>query len=220
MKAGTDSVLLGAWADAGNAKYGLDIGTGSGILSLMLAQRYPDMKILGLEIEENACREAKANFARSPWSDRLRCTHSSLFRFTRDNEPGYDFIISNPPYFPANKISQAPEREWARSTVSLTHVSLLRSSARLLLPGGNAAYIIPADVYPFFNDLAVSFGLKPVRITAVKKDIHSGAKRFLLQYRKTDSEPGTVRSELFLHEPDHTYSTGYRELVKDYLLDF
>ncbi len=216
MKIGTDAVLLGAWADASGAKTGLDIGTGTGVLALMLAQRYPELRIHALEIEEKACAEAKVNFRHSPWKDRLLCMEGSLYHFTKEHRGQYDFIISNPPYFEPSKITAATVRSMARTTSHLSHVSLLRNTRQLLRDEGTANYIIPYSTMPFFLDLARTFGLHPERITLVHNRKETPPVRSLLRFRTRSVN--CREDDIYLHTNDGKHSTEYIGLLKDYLL--
>ncbi len=181
MKVGTDGVLLGAWAGqtlspTDKAFPVLDIGTGSGLVALMLAQRFPQARITALDIEPSAVEQAQYNFAHSPWPERLTAVQSSLqsFRQTTDStNPAPDspalfrLIVSNPPYFQNSLKNPDKLRELARHTDSLSYSDLVSHTARLLAPGGVGAYILPAEAEPEILSLLQTHSLSPLRILEV-----------------------------------------------------
>ena len=150
MKVGTDSDLLGALAAGG--KHILDIGTGTGVLSLFMAQRFPAASIMAIDIDENAITDARKNFASSPFSDRITLKHTSLQNFAEnyDSEP-FDCIICNPPYY--NNSLEAPDKSRARArhTSSLTFKELINGAYQLLSDEGTFSVIIPPEVLPAFS---------------------------------------------------------------------
>lgn len=143
MKLSTDSVALGAWVDASGCRRAVDIGAGSGVLSLMLAQRYPDLAVVGVEIDPEAAGDCTANFAASPWSDRLRCVCADADVF--GGEGPFDLLISNPPYFTTGLRAGDSLRAQARHEASLDMKTLLRLATDLLTAEGSLAIIIPSE---------------------------------------------------------------------------
>ncbi len=196
MKVGTDGVLLGAWAGqtlspTDKAFPVLDIGTGSGLVALMLAQRFPEARITALDIEPSAVEQAQFNFAHSPWPERLTAVQSSLqsFRQTTDStNPAPDspalfrLIVSNPPYFQNSLKNPDKLRELARHTDSLSYSDLVSHTARLLAPGGVGAYILPAEAEPEMLSLLQTHSLSPLRILEVHSKPFQPAKRILLEF--------------------------------------
>ncbi len=130
MKVGTDSILLGSWVALDTENSILDIGTGTGLLALMLAQRSDALTIDAVEINEEAYIEAVTNFENSPWGDRLFCYHASIQEFATEIDEKYDLIVANPPYFDPSKIISS--RSIARQTHTLTHMVLLKNTKKLL----------------------------------------------------------------------------------------
>ena len=183
MKIGTDGVLLGAWANPKNAFSILDIGTGTGVIALQMAQRTHAEIIDALEIDADAFEQAVDNFEQSDWSDRLFCYHASLQEFVAEIDEEYDFVISNPPFFNSTykegEISE--KRILARHSESLSYAILLKSTSKLLSEIGECAFIIPFDEEENFLTIASEYKLLPNRITRVKGTVNSSIKRTLLQ---------------------------------------
>lgn len=211
MKIGTDSMLLGSWAAIENVNSILDIGTGTGILALMLAQRSVADTIDGVEIEASAFEEAVFNFEHSPWSDRLFCYHTSIQEFAEEIDEKYDLIICNPPYFDAHNIRETNPKEIARHTHLLNHITLLKNSTKLLSKNGSLALILPEDTADFFIELAVNFDLNLHRRLRTKDKGHDEFKRSLLQFgfikKQLESETLTLKKN------DNSYSEQFKDLT-------
>ena len=176
MKVGTDGVLLGALADVTAATHLLDIGTGTGLVALMLAQRNPSMSIDAIEIDSKAAKQAAENVAQSPWPQiRVHCT--ALQTYTA-NQP-YNLIVSNPPYFVNSLKAPKAERTTARHTDSLSFNELVAGVDRLLSPSGKFWVILPADEQTNFCQLAQEKGLYPYRLIHVHPRAEKPAKRTL-----------------------------------------
>ncbi len=217
MKVGTDGVLLGAWAGINhNPQRILDIGSGTGLLALMLAQRTNGKTIDALEIEENAYEQCVENFEASPWADRLFCYHAGLDEFVNEMEYQYDLIISNPPFFIEEVSSGSLSRDTARQNQSLPFEELLEGVSKLLTPNGLFTTIIPFKVEESFVHLANRWGLFPNRITRVKGNRNSEIKRSLLElsFRKTK-----ISEDLLIIETErHQYTEKYMELTRPFYL--
>lgn len=216
MKIGTDAVLLGAWALHPNPQRILDIGTGTGVISLMLAQRYPDATIDAIEIDPLAAEEAKINVEKSKFNQQIQVQAIDLKNFT--SESNYDLIVCNPPFFLLNKKNKGNKsRQQAREATHLPLDELITRSAKLLKPNGTLTLI-----YPFHNEnellsLAKEQQLTAQRICYIKGTYTSSIKRILveLSYRK---ETLTEKNILVLEEERHLYTEAYRCLVKDFYL--
>jgi tRNA1Val (adenine37-N6)-methyltransferase len=215
MKIGTDGVLLGAWCDVNSADSILDIGTGTGLIALMLAQRSDAELIDAVEIEPEAYEQSVDNFEDSPWADRLFCYHVSLQDFTEEMDEKYDLIISNPPYFQSDEQVDG-KRQLARQTVSLGYTELLRSTSKLLNPRGMANFIIPFVEEERFLKIGLEYGLFPSRITRVKGTPTAPIKRSLIALHLMAGQ--THIDELILEKERHQYTDAYKELVKDFYL--
>ncbi|PCI07001.1 MAG: tRNA (adenine-N(6)-)-methyltransferase [Flavobacteriaceae bacterium] len=218
MKVGTDGVLLGAWAQPKEACSILDIGSGTGIVSLQMAQRTFAETIDAIEIDAGAFEQTVENFEQSGWGDRLFCYHASIQNFVDEAEEKYDFIISNPPFFSEkfkkNGISET--RALARHTHKLSFEELLSATSKLLSKTGACAFIIPIESESIFLGLAEINGLFLNRITRVRGTSSSDIKRSLVQFsfKKTEIE----KSELVIEIERHVYTQDYIDLVKDFYL--
>ena len=219
MKVGTDSMLLGAWVTISDEVNSiLDIGAGTGILSLMCAQRSTALTIDAVEIDDNAYTEAVTNFENSPWADRLFCYHSSIQEFSATIDDTYDLIIANPPFFDSSKIKAVTARHIARETHLLNHLTLLKSVKELLSISGSCAFIIPFELAAFFIELAEKSGLFLMRKTVVRDTAKAPKKRSLLQFSLQQQD--VKMNELVLKNPDTSYSKAFIALTRDFYLDF
>ena len=220
MKVGTDGVLLGAWADiSGNPFSILDIGAGTGLIALMLAQRSGAELIDALEIDEAAYEQCVENFENSPWNDRLFCYHASLDEFAEEIEDTYDLIVSNPPFFTENVPSGYRQRDMARAAISLPFEELLESVSRLLSGEGSFHVILPYKEEESFKEVAVKQGLFPYRITRVRGSEEKGktaVKRSLLSFSFEEKE--VKIDELVIEKERHQYTEQYINLTRDFYL--
>jgi tRNA1Val (adenine37-N6)-methyltransferase len=217
MKVGTDGVLLGAWAEIEDAKSILDVGTGSGLISLMAAQRNPTAAITAIDIEESAIIQAKENFDRSPWANRLKATHISLEDFAGSTDATFDVIVSNPPYFHQALHSPDKKRTLARHTAHLTPESLLARCAKLLSPGGSIHLILPIAEGNNLLGKAVNHHLFCVRKTVVHPT-PSGAPKRLLLTLKSCPEPLTSDTLTIETGVRHQYSEEFVQLLQSFYL--
>lgn len=218
MKVGTDGVLLGAWAKVSDSRNILDVGTGSGLIALMLAQR-SHAHIHAIDIAPESCLEATENILHSPWPERVQVNNISLQAYYPANNMRYDTIVSNPPYFQQSLPSPDTARTLARHDGSMTLEELFRHSARLLLPHGQLSVILPAETDTIAHSLARRNGLHPVRITYVKPNIYLPPKRMIAEYR---TAPCQFSPEVILIETSqrHSYSEAYKTLTRDFYLKF
>lgn len=214
MKVGTDGVLLGAWAAIKDAQNILDIGTGTGLISLMLAQRNSNAIITAIEIDENASLECQLNFKNSHWSDRLNLLNADLKLFQKSDL--FDLIVSNPPFFNNTYKAKNEERNQARQTESLSFEDLLFCTASLLLPNGKACFIIPYQAEEKFIALAQKNKLFLNKRTRVKGNINTKIKRSLLEFSFVDKE--VTESELSIEISRHVYTKEYIALTKKFYL--
>lgn len=213
MKVGTDGVLLGAWAEAENPIQILDIGTGSGLIALMLAQRFENAKVTGVEIAEEAAKEAEFNFKESPFLHRCKAIHSSIGEF--NSEQKFDLIVSNPPYFKWTPTEESL-RATARQQFSLDFEELLFHSNRLLSSKGKAAFVIPYDSENTFLSFAKDKSLYPRKIMRVKGNPDAPSKRSLLLLEREDRKPNL--EELIIEQSRNTYTEEYISLTRDFYL--
>lgn len=218
MKVGTDGVLLGAWATLENQPYSiLDIGAGTGLISLMLAQRSFAEQIDAIEIDGNAYEQCVENFENSKWNDRLFCFHSSLDDFMEDLEDEeYDLIVSNPPFYPEDYVSGDEQRDTARFQTSLPFEDLLEASSVLLSEIGILCVIIPFREEEKFLAIASENELYPNKITRVKGTPTSETKRSLITLSRNQS--AITLDEIAIEISRHNYTPEYISFTKDFYL--
>ena len=218
MKIGTDGVLLGAWCPIDNNPFSvLDIGAGTGILSLMLAQRSNAEKIDSLEIDEEAYEQCVENFENSPWSDRLFCFHAGLDEFVDEPEDEYDIIISNPPFYSEDYKTDSSQRDLARFQDALPFEDLIEAADLLLSENGIFAVIIPYKEEERFIDLCAEVELFPVKVTRVKGSHTTPIVRSLLAFKRYELSVLTA-DELVIEISRHEYTDDYINLTKDFYL--
>lgn len=218
MKIGTDGVLLGAWTPIQNNPFSiLDIGTGTGIIALMLAQRSHAEQIDALEIDEDAYEQAVDNFETSPWSDRLFCFHAGVDEFVEEPEDEYDLIVSNPPFYTEDYKTENPQRDLARFADALPFEDLIEAAALLLSENGIFSVIIPFKEEEKFVAIAKEYELHPFKMTRVKGNPTSEIKRSLLAFSRNESDT-VLKDELIIETGRHIYTPEYIELTKDFYL--
>jgi tRNA1Val (adenine37-N6)-methyltransferase len=184
MKVGTDGVLLGAWADTSRVKSALDIGTGSGVIAIMLGQRAPEATIHAVEIDEEACAQAQENMQNAPWADRLTAFHTPIQDFAKEHAQTYDLIVSNPPFFSGGTFSNNQNRMSVRHTIKLPHGDLLAAVRTLLADEGRFCVILPFIEGLRFQELAKSYHLYCTKITEVKPKADKPVERLLMQFER------------------------------------
>ncbi len=213
MKVGTDGVLLGAWADCRNATTILDIGTGSGLIALMLAQR-SNAQIDALEIDKDACKQSLDNISKSPFKDRIHVIHADFSDFMTNKK--YDLIVSNPPYF-SNSL-QAPDRQrnLARHDFALPLETLMSGSKALLNPGGKIALILPSDTTELVSRIALDNNLYVHQEVWVYSRSESPVKRIL--YEISDRKFILQISSLIIEKERHIYTDEFRKLTDPFYL--
>lgn len=217
MKVGTDGVLLGAWTSLeNNPNNVLDIGAGTGLIALMIAQRSLAENIEAIEVDENAYEQCVENFESSVWADRLFCYHAGLDEFVGEMEEPYDLIASNPPFYSEVVYSGNDARDTARQNLSLPFNELLEGVRKLLATDGLFATIIPSKEETAFIALAKTQGLYPMRITRVRGNPTAALKRSLLEFSFTKTKYS--EEELIIETKRHEYTLEYRELTKVFYL--
>lgn len=218
MKVGTDGVLLGAWVPIVNRPFSvLDIGAGTGLIALMLAQRSGAEQIDALEIDEEAYEQAVDNFENSPWGDRLFCYHAGLDEFMEEPEDEYDLIVSNPPFYSEDYKSNDEQRDLARFQDALPFEDLVEAADLLLSENGVFAVIIPFSEEERFVALAKEFELYPIKITRVKGTPTAIIKRSLLAFSRNEGAKVIV-DELIIEIARHDYTEDYVKLTKEFYL--
>lgn len=223
MKVGTDGVLLGAWTDVSHAHDILDIGCGSGLIALMLAQRAPEAAVTGIEIDEAAEADARRNVEASPFSERVVILCADLLAWSRTTAARFDTIVSNPPYHEETLLPPTAGRATARHTSGggLDFTALLHCTAALLKPQSEApeasfSVILPTLAATRFTALAAAYGLQLERRTDIVTRPQKPCKRVLLTFKR--STHGTERNTLVLMNADGSRSADYAELCADFYI--
>lgn len=213
MKVGTDGTLLGAWAHGGRRI--LDIGTGTGLISLMMAQRNPEAVITAVDIDPDACLQARANVAVSPFAHQIIVVETDISSF-RSMEK-YDAIVSNPPYFHHSLTCPDEQRTLARHTAALSFTQLMNAADRLLTDNGVFSLVIPAECKALLESEAALLGFFKTRECSVKTTPRKQPRRFLMEFRKhrTDELDCT---EGILEVVPNVRSDWYQQLTKDFYL--
>ena len=215
MKVGTDAVLLGAWVNVTNARTILDIGTGSGVIALMLAQRTTQSTIIeSVEIEKDAADQAAENFLQSPWPSKLKVEHLAIQDYISADR--FDLIVTNPPYF--NKSLAAPDkrRHDVRHTSMLPYEELLSSVARLLSPEGRFNVILPYAEGKLFSEVALRYQLYCSRRYSFRSRREKPVERTLMEFTRTMRS--LDEGEILLYDTELEWSADYQELTRDFYL--
>ncbi len=214
MKVGTDGVLLGAWTPVKKASRILDVGTGTGVIALMLAQRNRQAHIIAIEIEEQAAMQAQNNVECSPWAERIKVVCCNFQEFHPTNS--FDLIVSNPPYFVNALQGENKQRNLARHTNELSYEALFRNSVRMLARDGVLSIIIPAEIEEYVMETACKHYLYPVSQTQVYTKFNKPCRRVLLNFStKIDT---CIRNALYIENGHGEYTPEYITLTRDFYL--
>jgi tRNA1Val (adenine37-N6)-methyltransferase len=217
MKIGTDGVLLGAWIPVSNTITSiLDVGAGTGVIALMLAQRSQAEIIDAIEIDADAYEQSVENFEASPWGDRLFCYHASFQEFVAEIDDQYDLLISNPPFYTEDYKTSDIKRDMARFQDALPFEHLLIGASRLLSDKGQFAMIIPYKEESHVIGIARQVTLYPHKITRVKGTPTSEIKRSLLLFGRNQIE--FEIDELIIETKRHQYTNAYVDLTREFYL--
>jgi tRNA1Val (adenine37-N6)-methyltransferase len=218
MKVGTDAVLLGSWVNPSHAKHILDIGTGTGVIAMMLAQRC-GAQIDAIDLDVNAYIQAKENIEACPWKDRIFPYHISLQDYVKSSACKYDLIVSNPPYFVDSSKALEESRTNARHTDQLPYDELLRGVLQLLNPTGKFYVILPTKESELFREMAEANKFYCTKITKVVTRTDKPEKRLLMRFEFTH-RAFSETSITIEKDERHSYSDEYKELTKEYYLGF
>lgn len=219
MKVGTDGVLLGAWVAEGlMGKKVLDIGTGTGIIAIMLAQKNPEAQIDAIERDEKAFRQASGNVAICPWSNNIHVYHIDLAQYVLSSTYTYDTIVCNPPYFIKGWQVDHPGRKLARDAEHLPHDLLIDASKQLLTADGNLWIVLPKQEGELFITAALQKQLYCGNKTLVFTKPGIDAKRLLLRFSKQKTD--TQENALLIADEQNNYTDAYKSLTKDFYLNF
>lgn len=217
MKVGTDGVLLGAWARVTNAHRILDVGTGNGVIALLCAQRNASAEITGIEIIPGAAEDALENFSISPWSDRLKLIEGDFL--TTDFTPGFDVIISNPPFFTRSIPAVDPGRRAARHDDALPAEKFFGRCAELLEEKGRVIVIFPKNTLKRWIKAADQWDLHPVRVCHVFTLPQKDSTRVMVEFARHPAHETFMESILIENRPGE-YSEPYKKLLRDFYLIF
>lgn len=222
MKVGTDGVLLGAWSPVGEAKHILDIGAGTGLIALMLAQRSAQAQVTAVEVDPAAATQAKGNVDASPFADRIAVNHSSIQDFSLATDQRFDLIVSNPPFFSGGVLSEQEGRASVRHTTKLSHQDLLRAVQRLLSADGSFCLVLPWLEGLRFQEWAATYQLYAHQVVKVKPSPDKSPNRLLLQLKKTPpAGEGPETKEIAIYErsgPDSARSDAFQAMTASFYL--
>ncbi|MFE8045735.1 tRNA(1)(Val) (adenine(37)-N(6))-methyltransferase TrmN [Brenneria goodwinii] len=217
MKVGTDGILLGAWAPVSGAGRILDIGCGSGLIALMLAQRSDDnVRVDAVELDTDAGRQAAENIAASPWPERVTVYIDDIVKFAETGTARYSLIVSNPPYFAPGVACRSAPRAQARYTVALTHELLLNCARRLIMPDGMFCVVLPMQGVENFVRLAQQHGWFIRQRTDVTEYVCRPAHRVLLALSRQAGD--CPERQLAIRDADRRYSAEFQALTKCFYL--
>ena len=215
MKLSTDSVLLGAWANHLSPEKILDIGTGTGILALMAAQKFPSASIIALEINKTAYKEALENIKNSPWKNRITALYQDFIEYSQSTNEKFDLIISNPPYF-ENQLKPADKgKQIAKHTIKLSFETLIKNTEKILSEKGLFSVIIPKLEEQKFIHLCSQNFLFLSRRTSIFPTDKKAANRVMLEFSRTIE--AVEEAEIIIRK-DNTYTPEYLKLTKEFYL--
>lgn len=225
MKIGVDGVLIGCWASVTGANRILDVGTGCGVIALMMAQRCPGAEVVGIDIDIPSVEEALENAKASPWRERVQIRRESFdsnFIDNYDRTKRFDLVVSNPPYFNSGVSVATTAREKARHQGVLSPGSILILSREILNEGGSVAMVIPFDESELIEKEAAELGYTLTRKCVVRGHEKAPWKRTLLQWQFGNErlENTAICKYLTLETSPGIPTEGYRELCKDFYLKF
>ena len=218
MKVGTDGVLLGSWCRLPEKGKVLDVGTGTGLLSLMVAQRSEEVSVVAIEIDGDAVAQATENCQSSPWKNRIKVQHTSLQEFGRESKKVFDAVVCNPPYFNQSLRCPDDKRSQARHSDSLSFDDLLTFSVDLLKHDGMMSVILPTNESEVFERKAVEKGLFLNRVMNVYPNPEKAVKRKLMEFSFERKEVEV--QHLVVEKERHIYTDEYKTLTKDFYLNF
>ena len=213
-KVGTDGLLLGAWVQAENPKSVLDVGTGSGLIALMMAQKFPHTQVSGIELDEPSFIQATENAEHSPFSDRTHILKGDFLKYAFAEK--FDLIVSNPPFYKGNTSTGKSERDRARHEEHLPQKDFLEKAISILAPAGKLAVILPNEEGEQFEKEAHNLGLNLNKLTKVLGSPSAPVKRWLLEFSFSTSQVET--DEITLRDDEGNRSLAYQKLTQDFYL--
>lgn len=219
MKVNTDGVMLGAWSDVNGKKKALDIGTGTGVIALMLAQKSEDLDVVGIDIDVDSCRQAEINAKQSKFKDQVEIKEISLQAFAMVSAHIYDLIISNPPFFTGGTFSSNENKANVRHTIKLSHIDLLQSVKKLLHHDGHFDVVLPYLEGLRFVEMAGKYDLYLHRMTEVRSRSDRNIERLLLRFGLSQM-PNPIQDSLIVYYGDtKQYTEEFTNLTKAFYLN-
>ena len=216
MKVGTDGTLLGAWAETNHPEGRiLDIGTGTGLMALMMAQRYPKARVTAIDIDEGAVSQATDNVKHSPFADRIQVCLADVNVFEPDEQ--YDAIVCNPPYFNNALVCPDAQRTQARHTLSLSYQQLMAAAHRLLREDGLFSIIIPNDFFQQIESEAHLAGFFLSRVYGVRTIENKPIKRYLIEFTKAPHKE-IIKKDVLIEDAPNIRNLWYRELTREFYI--
>jgi len=215
QKVGTDGVLLGAWTQVEGCESILDIGTGSGLIALMMAQRAPKARVIGIEIDDAAAQQAQENVTRSPFSSRIQIVQSDVRDFSFP--VAFDCIVCNPPFFVEETLPEDSQRAMARHTAHLNFNELIKAASRLMNPNGTFSVILPSTSSNDFVNQCFISGLYLVRQCRISTVVSKPPKRVMLTFSKSGKGDNSYET-LVLQDKGGGRSEAYQKLTEDFYL--
>ncbi|EMC8778623.1 methyltransferase [Providencia rettgeri] len=218
MKVGTDGVLLGAWAPVDGVQSVLDIGSGSGLIALMLAQRNTKLRVDAVELDSDATVQAQGNFTESPWAERLHVINQDIVSYSQLHSVQYDLIVSNPPYFEPAVACRDEKRDQARYTATLTHDVLLESAKSCLLSHGLFCLVLPYEVGEKMQKMAENSGWFTAFRVNVSDKPTTAYHRMLLGIQLQETQ--TQVTSLALKDEKGEYTDEFRKLIQPFYVKY
>lgn len=218
MKIGTDGVLLGAWVSTEGVSSVLDIGTGTGVIALMVAQRTQKANVSAVEIDEQSYQQAKQNIESSPWSSRMDLQNAPIQDYTKSTDQTFDLIVCNPPFFSGGTFSTNQKRNEVRHTIKLPNGDLLRCANNLLNKNGKFCVILPYLEGLRFKEMAETYGLYANRVTSVRGKVGKPVERLLIEFCKEKCDDLNEDELVIQVGGRDEYSEEYINLTRDFYL--
>ncbi|MEI6348066.1 MAG: methyltransferase [Bacteroidota bacterium] len=218
MKVSTDSILLGSLCDCNDSKFVLDIGTGCGILALMIAQK-SEANIVAIDIDSSSIKEASFNFCHSPWGDRITAKEQNLSEFTNQTITKFDLIITNPPYFDEKTTSPNAQRNQARNEQSLSFEELIKSVKQLLSEDGSFWIILPPTQFQKFAFEATSSLLRCYQRINISHNQNEPPVLIVSHWKHIFPSQSHSIQTLYIFDSNHNYSIDFKEITKDFYFD-
>lgn len=216
MKVNTDGIVLGALADVRHAKHILDLGTGTGLIAIMLAQRTAcTTQITAVELDNNAAEQAETNVRNSPWAERLHIIQGDLMGL--EFRTVFDLIVANPPYFEHSLASRNRQRDLARTLID-SHLAWLNKAKNWLSPAGKISFILPFDAGEKLIEQAQSIGLHCVECWHIQTKVNKPPKRMVVSFAFTAQS--FISNTLAIYQQDNQYTAEFKTLTGDFYLNF